>query len=520
MKKYILLLFFGITITLNAQEFTVKLDVPDIRQKETQWCWAAVSQCVLAYYGYFPQQCEIAEYARTISHWVPLGETPCCDSVHDCNKAVYNCNEVADDYIIKNILMKFGNIGSDCEDVLTTSQIRYYLQRHRPFMIRRKEKSSNLGHLVVCFGIEGYDDLVHYMDPNPDTIAGGSQSLSYEKLLDNGAWKWTKSLTPKRSPRPDHCYNCYKDAVEDEIDCGGPCMPCTTAPKQKSFTTATDNLPAVARATEKITAGNATVRVLSGQEVSFITAEEGSIALLPGFEAKSGSNFTMQVKSNSGNEFTRICGKWCEGVLHCSRSHVRYKDHFRIFDLINAYKVEYEVTNIQTGRFVHKDIVYVDKNGTVEIWDCVTGETYFQSPTFYVVDLYIYPCNSLSFRLVQKIVVYDENKSSPEDPDDPENPETLLSPPINNIILQEEIASPYLSIIPNPNPGAFQLETNFSLSQISNLKIINSLGTTVYETQNLPSNTIQLPASASGLHFVIVGLTDGTALTQKMMIQR
>jgi len=41
-----------------------------------------------------------------------------------------------------------------------------------------------------------------------------------------------------------------------------------------------------------------------------------------------------------------------------------------------------------------------------------------------------------------------------------------------------------------------------------------------YETQNLFSNTIQLPASASGLHFVVVMLKDGTVLTQKMVIQR
>jgi hypothetical protein len=46
------------------------------------------------------------------------------------------------------------------------------------------------------------------------------------------------------------------------------------------------------------------------------------------------------------------------------------------------------------------------------------------------------------------------------------------------------------------------------------------LGVTVNESKNPASNTIQLPASASGQHFVVVNLKDGTVLTQKMMIQR
>jgi len=77
-----------------------------------------------------------------------------------------------------------------------------------------------------------------------------------------------------------------------------------------------------------------------------------------------------------------------------------------------------------------------------------------------------------------------------------------------------------IKLYPNPNSGTFQIDANFPLSDIANLKITNSLGATVYKTQNLSSNTIQLPASASGLHFVVVMLKDGSVLTEKMMIQR
>jgi len=74
-------------------------------------------------------------------------------------------------------------------------------------------------------------------------------------------------------------------------------------------------------------------------------------------------------------------------------------------------------------------------------------------------------------------------------------------------------------LYPNPNNGKFQLDANFPLTDIGNLKILNLLGVTVYETQNLTSNIIQLPTSATGTFFVVMILKDGTVLTQKMVVQ-
>ena len=80
---------------------------------------------------------------------------------------------------------------------------------------------------------------------------------------------------------------------------------------------------------------------------------------------------------------------------------------------------------------------------------------------------------------------------------------------------------PYeFNLHPNPNRGTFQIETNFPISEISQLKFTNPLGITVYETRNLASNEIQLPNSVPGLYFVVMVLKDGTVLTQKMMVQR
>jgi len=90
----------------------------------------------------------------------------------------------------------------------------------------------------------------------------------------------------------------------------------------------------------------------------------------------------------------------------------------------------------------------------------------------------------------------------------------------DDIDMENERNNYKISIYSNPNFGTFQIETNFPISDIDNLKITNLLGVPVYESQNITSNTIQLPKSVPGLHFVIVFLKDGTVLTQKMMIQK
>jgi len=46
------------------------------------------------------------------------------------------------------------------------------------------------------------------------------------------------------------------------------------------------------------------------------------------------------------------------------------------------------------------------------------------------------------------------------------------------------------------------------------------LGVSIFETENLATNTIQLQNAANGLYFVVVMLKDGNLLTQKMIVGR
>ena len=79
---------------------------------------------------------------------------------------------------------------------------------------------------------------------------------------------------------------------------------------------------------------------------------------------------------------------------------------------------------------------------------------------------------------------------------------------------------PEIKLFPNPNSGSFQLETNFSLSNITHFKITNLLGISIFETQHLDSKDIKLQDVSMGFYFIVATLKDGNVLTQKLMIQR
>src|ERR1043166_5424105 len=90
MKKIyftIVLFVFAGCMMLNAQVLTV----PQVIQEQDQWCWAGTTKCVLDYYGYPHDQCEIAEYARSVISWHSFGTTDCCvDPSLGCNYWNYN----------------------------------------------------------------------------------------------------------------------------------------------------------------------------------------------------------------------------------------------------------------------------------------------------------------------------------------------------------------------------------------------------------------------------------------------
>jgi len=156
--------------------------------------------------------------------------------------------------------------------------------------------------------------------------------------------------------------------------------------------------------------------------------------------------------------------------------------------------------------------VVIDDNATVDIIarEAVVLKPFFRAYSGTNVHIYIHDLSESPNRRPIQIFANNNELSSES--------QNISSLETTNKDLENKSFQFYLH--PNPNRGTFQIETNFPLSEISQLKITNTLGLNVYETQRLASNEIQLPNSVSGLYFVVMVLKDGTVLTQKMMVQR
>jgi len=176
--------------------------------------------------------------------------------------------------------------------------------------------------------------------------------------------------------------------------------------------------------------------------------------------------------------------------------------------------------DVPEERIVYANAIDVLHNGKVFLWDCIAGVGFAIDKVQYKIYYSVYYCNGNKNNYAWLFTVQGGSKSSTEESEEPEAPPQFSPPDNDDTPLESETSSPHFSIIPNPNSGVFHLETNFYLSEISNLKISNLLGVTVFETQNVTEHTLQLQNSASGVFFVVMILKDGTVIRQKMVIQR
>lgn len=169
------------------------LDVPEIAQEQSEWCWAGVSTCVLRYYGVSITQCEVADYARTKITWHDFGSVSCCDDPKTkCNYWNYNFGYPGS---IQEILQANNIENRGIINPLSTTNVVSEIKAGRPFIIRWQRNPSG-GHFVVGHGID--NSTLYYMDPWPGE---GHKIAEFSWVLSGADHTWQGTNTISTDPK-------------------------------------------------------------------------------------------------------------------------------------------------------------------------------------------------------------------------------------------------------------------------------------------------------------------------------
>ena len=201
-----LLLVAAAALALSTPARADVLKVKGVTQEQSQWCWAAVSQVVLDFYGHTASQCSIAEYTRQTATWHDFGKKDCCvDPTQGCN--YWNYLNTMKGAVIP-ILQHFGKVSAKLSaKSMTRSQVRRQIDTFgRPF-VARWGWTSGSGHFVVVHGYT--NDMLSYMNP---WYGEGFKTAKYDWFYKASNHTWTHSLAvtggcacTKASPCCDGC---------------------------------------------------------------------------------------------------------------------------------------------------------------------------------------------------------------------------------------------------------------------------------------------------------------------------
>lgn len=153
----------------------LSIDFRVARQLQTQWCWAAVSSSVSAYYPGGPSwsQCAVAS--------AELGG-PCCQA-----GGSFQCNQP---WYLENALTRVDHLACAFPAAVASSDVADELNHNRPVALR-VGWSGGGGHFLAIRGIQpgGQDDILYLTDP----IYG--ESLIQRTALLGGGYQGSGSWT-------------------------------------------------------------------------------------------------------------------------------------------------------------------------------------------------------------------------------------------------------------------------------------------------------------------------------------
>ena len=175
-------LFFTINM-VNGQAVSANVEV--VMQTQSNWCWAANSECVLRYYGVIKKQCEIVNFKQA--------KTTCCTGPS-------SCNQTSEMPPIQKIITDFGGIASKVyTGALSVSQITTILGDKRPFIIGCMWSAGG-GHVLVGCAYNSSTSKLTVMDPwqnNGMTTSTYTGGTAITMSGSAGTWKEGVEVTAK-----------------------------------------------------------------------------------------------------------------------------------------------------------------------------------------------------------------------------------------------------------------------------------------------------------------------------------
>lgn len=158
------------------------INVPQIAQEQTNWCWAACVAMVLHYYDdHTVQQCELANEL--------FNRYECCSepSSPECNQPC-EIKDVSKLYARRDIHSQF------VDRNVSFSALQSEIEADRPVEIVFYPRKKGQGHLVVVRGwrVTETEEFLYVNDPKDSN--GASRIVAYSELLEayeDGKWMYT-----------------------------------------------------------------------------------------------------------------------------------------------------------------------------------------------------------------------------------------------------------------------------------------------------------------------------------------
>ena len=344
---------------------------------------------------------------------------------------------------------------------------------------------------------------------------------------------------------PAHCTNCKLDGDEIGIDCGGSCPPCDRVDYKNynSNTSPSNPLPKETHAIRGITAGNANVVVYPQHKVAFYSA--GTVDLLPGFGAESGSSFDVQPKTKR-LDATADCNSYCDPFLPNLFNRIGYPFTLELTNASHVIVNIYQIPHRWSSNIAHcySNSFSPSQEGEVLIWDLNSGSPRYDATMMRIefkndfiyefrAQIAILSCQGRSFSYIYPFNVVDPSSSNISPMDDLSDIEIeilrermnlkgleIMNEPLseNSFKHQEDDYENNISIYPNPNNGSFAIANNNINDPIQKVEIYNTVGQLI-EVIESDFHSIRLAASIQGTLITRIYTSSGVCV-KKIVVQK